>query len=102
MRVTFDTNTFDKVSRPSIYAKDADHAHMIEIHEALKRGEIQGFICDTALTLEGIRTDDRSASIRRDNHTPFNQAGVRRHHFNHGDAGTAGAPTRAPEAGKAI
>jgi len=60
MRVTFDTNTFDKISRPWIYAKDADHVQMIEIHGALKRGEMQGFICDTALTLEGIRTDDRS------------------------------------------
>ena len=33
---------------------------MVEVHDALKTRDIQGFICDVALTLEGIRVDDRS------------------------------------------
>jgi hypothetical protein len=54
LTVTFDTNTFDKVSRPALYSKDQGHAEMVKVHDALKRGDIQGFICDAALTLEGI------------------------------------------------
>jgi hypothetical protein len=60
LRVTFDTNTFDKVSRPSVYPNDAAHADMVEIHEALRRGDVQGFVSDTALTLEGIGVDHRA------------------------------------------
>jgi hypothetical protein len=61
MRITFDTNTFDKVYRPSVYAKDPAFSDMVEIHEALRRGDLHGFICDTALTLEGIGVDHRAA-----------------------------------------
>jgi hypothetical protein len=61
--ITFDTNTFDKVSRPALYSKDLGHAEMIEVHDALKRGDIRGFICDTALTLEGIGVDHRATVL---------------------------------------
>ena len=44
LAVTFDTNTLDKVSRPSLFPKDQDHAEMVEIHDALRRGDVQGFI----------------------------------------------------------
>ncbi len=60
MRVTFDTNVFDKVTRPAIYPKDADFQAMTIIHEALKQGQVQGFISDSAITLEGIGSDDRA------------------------------------------
>ena len=60
LRVTFDTNTFDKASRPSVYAADPDYKVLVEIHEALKRGDFLGFICDTSLTLEGIGVDHRA------------------------------------------
>lgn len=60
LRVTFDTNTFDKASRPSVYAADPEYEDFVEIHEALKRGDLLGFICDTSLTLEGIGVDHRA------------------------------------------
>jgi hypothetical protein len=60
MRITFDTNTFDKASRPTLYPKDPEHRGMIVVHEALKRGDIQGFLSDTAITLEGITNDQRA------------------------------------------
>ncbi len=63
MRITFDTNTFDKASRPALYPKDPEHPGMIVIHEALKRGDIQGFVSDTAITLEGIANDQRAAVL---------------------------------------
>jgi hypothetical protein len=58
--VTFDTNTFDKVSRPTFYPKDPGHPEMVEVHDAVKRGDIQGFMCDVLLTLEGITRKDRA------------------------------------------
>jgi hypothetical protein len=61
MRVTFDTNTLDKVARPSRFTKDTGYSDMLEIHEALKRGDIEGFVCDTAITLEGITRDNRAS-----------------------------------------
>lgn len=64
LRVTFDTNTFDKVSRPALYSKDQDRPEMVEVHNALKSGDIQGFICDAPLTLEGIGVDDRATVFR--------------------------------------
>jgi hypothetical protein len=63
LTVTFDTNTFDKASRPTVYSKDPEQREMIVVHEALKRGDIHGFICDTALTLEGITNDQRVAVL---------------------------------------
>jgi hypothetical protein len=43
LRVTFDTNTFDKASRPTIYSKGPEHGAMIVVHEALRHGHIQGW-----------------------------------------------------------
>ena len=60
LTVTFDTNTFDKVSRPAVYPQDAGHAAMLEVHDALKCRAILGFVCDTTLTLEGIGVDHRA------------------------------------------
>ena len=61
MHITFDTNTFDKASRPAIYTKDSEYQGMVVVHEALECGNIQGFISDTAITLEGITNDRRAA-----------------------------------------
>jgi hypothetical protein len=63
MRITFDTNTLDKASRPTHYPKDPEHQGMIVVYEALKRGTIQGFVSDTAITLEGITKDQRATVL---------------------------------------
>jgi hypothetical protein len=60
MKVTFDTNTFDKAARPHVYAKDPDHRSFVKVHEAVKDGRIRGFLCDAIVTLEGIKVDDRA------------------------------------------
>jgi hypothetical protein len=60
LRVTFDTNTFDKVVRPSVYPKDPKYPEFVAVHEALKRGDILGFISETIITLEGIGKDQRA------------------------------------------
>ena len=61
LRVTFDTNTFDKVVRPNVYARDPNHADFVAVHEALKRGDILGFISETIITFEGIGKDQRAS-----------------------------------------
>jgi hypothetical protein len=61
IKVTFDSNTFGKVSRPTVYNKDRYYSDMVTIHEALKRGDVQGIICETTITLEGIGVDHRAA-----------------------------------------
>lgn len=60
LKVTFDTNTFDKAARPPIYARDSGHQEFLGVHDALRCGKILGFICDTAITLEGIGVDKRA------------------------------------------
>jgi hypothetical protein len=60
IKVTFDTNTFDKAVRPQVYAKDPNHGRFVIIHEAIKDGRIAGFLCDAIVTLEGIKIDDRA------------------------------------------
>ena len=60
MRVTFDTNVFDKVTRPTVYPKDPEFQEMILVHEAVENARVQAFISDTTITLEGIGSDDRA------------------------------------------
>lgn len=60
LKVTFDTNTFDKAVRPQVYVKDPDHGNFVKVQEAVKDGRIAGFLCDVIVTLEGIKVDDRA------------------------------------------
>jgi hypothetical protein len=59
-KVTFDTNSFDKAARPHVYTKDPDHTHFARVNGAIKDGRVTGFICETGVTLEGIKVDDRA------------------------------------------
>jgi hypothetical protein len=61
LRVTFDTNTFDKVVRPAMYPKDPNNADFAAVHEALKHGDFLGFISETIITYEGIGRDHRAS-----------------------------------------
>jgi hypothetical protein len=44
----------------AIYAKDPGYPDFVIVHDALTRGEVQGFICETSITLEGIGIDRRA------------------------------------------
>jgi hypothetical protein len=77
MRITFDTNIFDKVSRPTIYPENPELQEMIIVHEVLKHREIQGFISDTAITLEGI-TKSACDGVREHANPQFTRADLRR------------------------
>jgi hypothetical protein len=69
-RTTFDTNTLEKVVRPHLHAKDPGYSHFLAVHEALKGGDLFGFVSETTITLEGIGRVQRgdvfgSTTLRR-------------------------------------
>jgi hypothetical protein len=60
VRITFDTNTIDHAVRPQLAPKDSQQPGYFKIHEALKARKIEGFFCETLVTLEGIQKVDRA------------------------------------------
>ncbi len=59
MRVTFDTNTLDKVARPERFPKDPQQAEFVKVHNAILAGKLKGYFSETIVTLEGIENKDR-------------------------------------------
>lgn len=60
LRVTFDTNTLDRIARPERFPKDQRQGDFYKIHRALKNGRLAGFFSETVLTLEGIEKVQRA------------------------------------------
>ena len=60
MRVTFDSNVYRQIVSPSKFPGDAQSVDFALIHDSLEDGLIQGFLCETIVTLESVRRDDRS------------------------------------------
>lgn len=60
LRVTFDTNTLDHAVGLERRPDDLYKPEHIKVHEALRRGRIQGFFSDTIATLEGVQKKDRT------------------------------------------
>jgi hypothetical protein len=63
MRVTFDTNTLEKATRPERSVKDPLHPEYVTVHQAVTDGRIAGFFSETIISLEGIQKTDRSAVL---------------------------------------
>ncbi|WP_282008041.1 hypothetical protein [Brevundimonas aveniformis] len=63
LRVTFDSNAWQRVVRPQSFRKDIRNVDFHRLHRAARDGEIAGFICETVGTLEAIRRADRGESI---------------------------------------
>jgi hypothetical protein len=51
LRVTFDTNTLDPVTQPDLAG--SLRAECMTIHESLRSKRLEGFFCETLLTVEG-------------------------------------------------
>jgi hypothetical protein len=62
MRVTFDTNALNDVISPETSQRGASGtANGIKVRAAVvEAGRVQGFFCETLVTLEGIQKRDRS------------------------------------------
>lgn len=63
MKVTFDTNTIDRIARPERYLTEPSQADYIKIHAALRAGKLKGYFSETLVTLEGIENKDRVAVL---------------------------------------
>lgn len=59
MRVTFDSNVWQKVVVPEKFPADPRASDLLEINDALRDGRVHGFISETVATLEAIRKIDR-------------------------------------------
>jgi hypothetical protein len=54
MKVTFDSNAWQRVVQPEKFAKDPRNADFVTIHSALQSGHVEGFIVETVATIEAI------------------------------------------------
>jgi hypothetical protein len=68
VKVTFDTNTLDRVVRPERFSRDARRAEFVKVHEAVVAGRLKGFFSETTITLEGIENADRAAVLGSTRH----------------------------------
>jgi len=63
LRVTFDTNTLDPITQPELAG--LLRADCMTIHEALRSRCLEGFVCETVLTVEGGRQTPRPQMLVR-------------------------------------
>ena len=63
MRVTFDSNAWERIIVPHRYPKDPVHSDLLSINAALQDGRIEGFISETVGTLEAIPRAERGAYL---------------------------------------
>jgi len=61
MRITFDSNVWQMVVRPSLVPKHQNYDDFCFVHEALRSKRIEGFISETVGTLEAIKRAGRSS-----------------------------------------
>lgn len=59
MLVTFDSNAWRAAANPVRFPNNPEYASFLKINVALKSGAIQGVLCETVFTLEGIARADR-------------------------------------------
>ncbi len=59
MKITFDTNLWQKVIEPDLYENEDNYIYYVKVHNSIKSGEIEPFISETIFTLEGINRKDR-------------------------------------------
>ena len=60
LRVTFDTNTLADVVAPESSQRSNGAADGAKVRSAIRAGIVQGFFCETMITLEGIKNVDRT------------------------------------------
>ena len=72
MRVTFDTNALSDVIAPETSQRGAlGAASGKKVRAAIEANHVQGFFCETLITLEGIKNADRSAVFGSTTSTPL-------------------------------
>jgi hypothetical protein len=65
IKVTFDSNAWQRVVRPNSFLKDPRHSDFQKIHDAVKNGSVVGFISETVGTLEAVQKKVRPTYFGR-------------------------------------
>ena len=65
MRVTFDSNVWEKVVAPDAYRLDPKFEALCAINKAISAGTLKGYISETFATLEAIRKGDRAGFLEK-------------------------------------
>jgi hypothetical protein len=60
MRVTFDTNVWNRMVFPERYTDRPNYAALVKLKEAVRSGQIRGFISEGFGTIESIKKQDRA------------------------------------------
>lgn len=61
IRVTFDSNNWEQVVRPESHPKAAERqAWLFDVLDAVKTRRIEGFLCESIVTLEAVKRSDRA------------------------------------------
>ena len=60
MRVTFDTNVWNRMVFPDRYTDRPNHAALVKLKEAVRSGQIRGFVSEGFGTVESIKKQDRA------------------------------------------
>lgn len=60
MRVTFDTQVWNRMVFPDRYSVSPNHAAFVKINTAIRSGQVRGFLCESFATLEAIPREDRA------------------------------------------
>lgn len=60
MRVTFDTNVWNRMVFPERYSNRPNHAALVKIKDAIRNGRIRGFISEGFGTAEAIQRKNRA------------------------------------------
>jgi len=64
IKVTFDSNVWQKVTSPDEYPNEASIDCFRKIHAAVKAGKVAAYIAEVVFTLEALKKNDRQSFMR--------------------------------------
>jgi hypothetical protein len=60
MRVTFDTQVWNRMAFPERHLNRPNYAELVKINSSVRSGQVRGFLCESFGTIEAIRREDRA------------------------------------------
>lgn len=60
MQVTFDTHIWNRMVFPERHLKRPNHAALVKLKNAIRSGQLRGFLCESFGIIEAIRREDRA------------------------------------------
>lgn len=60
MQVTFDTHVWNRMVFPERYSDRPNYAALVKLNNAIRNGQVCGFLCESFATIESIKREDRA------------------------------------------